>query len=67
MIDIADRCLYQVKRLQRNGWMGLYLAPGAVLGFDELVADPRQALASGKAVMKTSIGGAPVWEDAVPH
>ena len=65
VIDIADRCLYQVKRLQRNGWMGLYLAPGAALSFDELIADPRRALASGQAVMKTSIDGASTWDGAV--
>jgi diguanylate cyclase (GGDEF)-like protein len=67
VIDIADRCLYQVKRLQRNGWMGLYLAPGAGLDFDELVADPRRALESGKAAIRTSIGGAPAWDDAASH
>lgn len=67
VIDIADRCLYQVKRQQRNGWMGLYLAAGAELGVEDLVARPQRALDAGKAVMKTSIGGAPVWEDAAPH
>lgn len=63
VIDIADRCLYQVKRLQRNGWLGLYLAEGAGLSFDELAFSPRRALASGKLVMETSIGGAGAWED----
>jgi diguanylate cyclase (GGDEF)-like protein len=64
VIDIADRCLYQVKRLQRNGWMGLYLAAGEAIGFDELVASPQRALASGKVVMKTSIAGVSSWEGA---
>lgn len=67
VIDIADRCLYQVKRLQRNGWMGLEMAPGSALGFDELAAGPDLALKAGKVVMTTSIGGAPAWEDAAPH
>jgi len=67
VIDIADRCLYQVKRLQRNGWMGLYFAPGSELGFDELAGHPQRALAAGKVIMKTSIGGAPAWEDAAAY
>ena len=67
VIDIADRCLYQVKRLRRNGWMGLYFVPGSELSFDDLASQTPRALASGKVAMKTSIVGAPVWEKATPH
>jgi diguanylate cyclase (GGDEF)-like protein len=67
VIDIADRCLYQVKRHQRNGWMGMYLADGSALGFAELVAQPQRAIDAGQVVLKTSIDAAFEWADGAPH
>ncbi|PCK07691.1 MAG: hypothetical protein COA42_13025 [Alteromonadaceae bacterium] len=56
-IDIADWCLYLVKRSGRNGWAGLYHGGNKSLSVPQLMHNPPRYIESGDLVLKDSLEG----------
>ncbi|VUD59259.1 Diguanylate cyclase DosC [Thalassocella blandensis] len=61
-IDIADRCLYMVKKNQRNGWMGFYLADEQQDNIIALLDNPEKTIEKGWLGMQTSISKPLTWD-----
>ncbi len=61
-IDIADRCLYMVKRNQRNGWMGFYQKKDADIDITALLDEPEKSIEQGTLGLQTSINRPLLWD-----
>jgi len=64
VVDVADQCLYAVKRNGRNGWLGLLPGERGGGSGDRGLAD---LVRTGTLPTVTSLAGPIAWEPADPR